>query len=65
MIMQGRVGDRERWTGLRFPESGRYVVPGALAPVTIDRRRKPWALRGAQRVDAPHRVEPRAESLSR
>jgi GNAT superfamily N-acetyltransferase len=39
MIMQGRVGDWERWTGMRFPESGRYVVPGALAPVTIDRRR--------------------------
>jgi hypothetical protein len=39
MIMQGRVGDWERWTGLRFPESARYVVPDALAPVTIDRRR--------------------------
>ena len=39
MIIEGRVGDWERWTGIRFPESGRYVVPGALAPVTIDRRR--------------------------
>lgn len=27
----------EAWTGLRFPESGAYVVPGALTPVTIDR----------------------------
>ena len=39
MIMEGRVGDWERWTGMRFPETGRYVVPGALAPITIDRRR--------------------------
>ena len=23
---------------MRFPESGRYIVPGALVPVTIDRR---------------------------
>ena len=24
---------------MRFPVSGRYVVPGALVPITIDRRR--------------------------
>lgn len=38
MVVQGRVDDWERWTAMRFPESGRYIVPGALAPVTIDRR---------------------------
>ena len=25
-----------KWTGLRFPESGEYIVPGALNPVEID-----------------------------
>ena len=39
MVVEGRVGEWERWTGLQFPASGRYIVPGALAPVTIDRRR--------------------------
>ena len=27
------------WTGLRMPETGSYVVPGALVPVEIDRER--------------------------
>ena len=39
MVIDGRVSEWERWTGMRFPASGRYVVPGALTPVTIDRRR--------------------------
>ena len=39
MVVKGRVRDWERWTGMRFPATGRYIVPGALAPVTIDRRR--------------------------
>lgn len=39
MVIEGRVGDWECWTGMRFPRSGRYVVPGALVPVTIDRQR--------------------------
>jgi GNAT superfamily N-acetyltransferase len=39
MVVQGRVEEWERWTRMRFPASGRYIVPGALAPVTIDRRR--------------------------
>jgi GNAT superfamily N-acetyltransferase len=39
MVVRGRVQEWEAWTDMRFPESGRYVVPGALAPVTIDRRR--------------------------
>ncbi len=37
MYMEGSVADWEAWTGMRFPESGQYVVPGALNPVTIDR----------------------------
>jgi GNAT superfamily N-acetyltransferase len=39
MVVEGRVKDWERWTGLRFPDSGDYVVPGALTTVRIDRRR--------------------------
>jgi hypothetical protein len=27
----------EEWCGLEFPESGSYVVEGALVPVEIDR----------------------------
>jgi hypothetical protein len=39
MVVTGRVDEWERWTQMRFPETGRYVVPGALAPILIDRRR--------------------------
>jgi GNAT superfamily N-acetyltransferase len=35
----GTVAQWEEWTGLVFPDSGSYVVPGALAPVEIDRER--------------------------
>lgn len=37
MVIEGTVAEWERWTGLVFPESGPYVVAGALVPVTIDR----------------------------
>lgn len=37
MLMTGTVAEWERWTELRFPESGAYVVPGALQPIGIDR----------------------------
>ncbi len=36
MQMPGRVADWEAWAGMRFPESGRYVIPKALVPVEID-----------------------------
>ena len=39
MVVTGTVAEWEEWTTMTFPESGRYIVPGALAPVTIDRRR--------------------------
>ena len=39
MLVMGTVAEWEQWTGLAFPESGQYVVPGALVPVTIDRER--------------------------
>jgi hypothetical protein len=33
----GSVDEWDSWTGLIFPESGNYVFPHGLAPVTIDR----------------------------
>ena len=36
MIIPGTVAEWQEWTGLSFPESGRYVVPGALQPVELD-----------------------------
>jgi hypothetical protein len=36
-ISTGTVAEWEEWTGMSFPESGAYVVPGALQPVEIDR----------------------------
>lgn len=37
LVSEGSVADFERWCGLEFPESGEYVVEGALVPVEIDR----------------------------
>ena len=39
MRVPGSVGDWEAWTEMTFPETGAYVVPGALVPVEIDRER--------------------------
>ena len=39
MRVAGSVPEWEEWTGLSFPESGAYVVEGALVPVEIDRER--------------------------
>ncbi|MEE9286231.1 MAG: GNAT family N-acetyltransferase [Dehalococcoidia bacterium] len=36
MLITGTVAEWEEWTGIRFPETGAYVVPGALVPVEID-----------------------------
>jgi GNAT superfamily N-acetyltransferase len=37
MSIRGSVADWERWVGMAFPDSGDFVIPGALAPVVIDR----------------------------
>jgi GNAT superfamily N-acetyltransferase len=39
MVITGTVAEWEEWTGLALPETGRYVVPGALDLVEIDRER--------------------------
>ena len=36
MVVRGKVEEWESWTKMRFPESGSYVVPGALQPISID-----------------------------
>jgi GNAT superfamily N-acetyltransferase len=36
MVITGTAQEWEKWTGMRFPESGLYVVPEALQPVAID-----------------------------
>lgn len=36
MRIPGTLAEWERWSGLVFPESGPYVVPGALVPVQVD-----------------------------
>ena len=36
MYISGTVAQWEQWAGMRFPESGSYVVPGALVPIIVD-----------------------------
>lgn len=36
MVVRAPLRNWEQWTGLRFPESGPYVVPGALCPILVD-----------------------------
>ncbi len=37
MTIPGTIAEWEFWADVVFPESGHYVVPGALVPVAIDR----------------------------
>jgi len=36
MTIAGSIAQWEQWTGMRFPESGPYIIPGALNPVDFD-----------------------------
>jgi hypothetical protein len=49
-VISGTVAEWEEWTGMRFPDSGAYVVPGALVPVDIDR--------ASRCPGAPSRIHP-------
>jgi hypothetical protein len=61
MRVTGTVAEWERWTGMAMPESGDYVVPGALVPVEIDRERNVgeyvepacWVRHRVQAIRAP------------
>ena len=39
MVVSGTVAQWEKWTGMAFPQTGRYVVPGGLDLLWIDRER--------------------------
>jgi GNAT superfamily N-acetyltransferase len=39
MVVTGTIAEWEQWAGMAFPETGRYVVPGALDLVEIDAER--------------------------
>lgn len=39
MTIRGTRAEWEQWTGLKFPQSGEYCVPGALKPIQIDLER--------------------------
>ena len=39
LSVKGTVAEWEEWTDMVFPDSGSYVVPGALQPITIDHER--------------------------
>jgi GNAT superfamily N-acetyltransferase len=39
LVITDTVARWQEWTGMVFPESGRYVVTGAFQPVTVDLRR--------------------------
>lgn len=34
--VRGSRAEWESWTGMRFPQSGRYIIPGALSPMEMD-----------------------------
>jgi hypothetical protein len=38
MRIAGSIGEWESWTGMRFPEGGKHLVPGALTPVEMDQK---------------------------
>jgi GNAT superfamily N-acetyltransferase len=38
LLITGSVRDWESWTDMVFPESGEYVFPHGLAPLTVDRK---------------------------
>lgn len=37
MLIKGTVAEWETWAAMRFPDTGSYVIPGALEPIVIDR----------------------------
>lgn len=55
MTIPATVGEWEERTGLAFPRTGEYVVPGALAPVSIDRETN-WGVYVEPNVWVHHRL---------
>ena len=38
MVVEGSIEQWEEWTGMKFPESGDYIIADALVPIQIDRQ---------------------------
>ena len=36
MTIRGTRAEWEEWTGMKFPQSGQYVIPGALNPMEMN-----------------------------
>jgi hypothetical protein len=64
MVVEAPLAQWEEWTGLAFPTSGRYVVPGAFNPVLVDRARG-RGLYVEPNVWMRHPVRPRARGAGR
>jgi GNAT superfamily N-acetyltransferase len=47
-VVDAALDEWVAWTGMAFPASGRYVVPGALVPIDVD------AEAGTARYEEPH-----------
>jgi hypothetical protein len=39
MVIRGNRAEWETWTGMNFPQSGTYHIPGALNPIEMDLER--------------------------
>lgn len=37
--IRGTRADWEQWTGLKFPQDGKYIIPGALVPIDVHAER--------------------------
>ena len=35
-VIRGTLAEWEEWTGLKFPQSGQYIVPSALIPIEVN-----------------------------
>ncbi len=55
MVIDHPIANWESWTGMQFPESGSYIVPGALNPIEVNREQD-WARYVEPNVWMIHRV---------
>lgn len=39
MTIHGTRAEWEEWTEMKLPQSGKYIIPGALKPISIDIQR--------------------------
>ena len=36
MTIRGTRAEWDEWTKMKFPQSGQYIIPGALNPIEMD-----------------------------